>query len=640
MRSETPDKNVLVWLPSPMGDAILCTPALRAIRECFKSSRIWFLANKVVRETLSPGDFNDEWMENETKNPFRIAARLRRHKFSHAILFKNSLASALAVFMAGIPTRVGYARQNRGFLLTDKLYAPRLTSGRFKPHPMIDYYLAAASWLGADVADRNLELPVKQGAREHLRSKLPELAAAKGPLVVLVPGGAFGSSKCWPAGRFAQTADRLIGDHSATVVISVAPEPRERKIAEAICDSSGHRLVNLGERPVSIAELKVLFSLADLVITNDTGPRHMALALQRKVITLFGPNDPAWTRTGCESEIQIVGNVPCAPCSKPNCAEDEHLCMRAITVEMVCDAARELLEGGRKNTTITARQSFVEFSDSFFIDTEYESALRKLGLTSVGAVFSFEPVTNLSKSNLARFRSRFQFDIDAPASPEPTTVFMKRYDRPPISLQIKNWLGARGRTSCAMIEFNTASRLKEFGINTPKTLCCGEQWGKIFEKRSFIITEKIPDAESLERRLPECFAAPATADNLQHRRNFITSLAEFVARFHKTGYRHRDLYFSHIFHDDSNRFYLIDLARAFRPILLGRRFQIKDIAQLHFSAPGRLFSNTDRLRFYLRYAERSKLTDRDKIFIRKVISKARRMAGHERRHGRDAPFEN
>jgi heptosyltransferase-2 len=89
--------------------------------------------------------------------------------------------------------------------------------------------------------------------------------------------------------------------------------------------------------------LKVLFSIADLVISNDTGPRHIAAAFGRKVITLFGPNDPAWTDTGYENEIQIVGDVPCAPCGKPVCRKSEHLCMQAITVEMVCNAAKKLL---------------------------------------------------------------------------------------------------------------------------------------------------------------------------------------------------------------------------------------------------------------------------------------------------------
>ena len=640
MQSEMSDTNILVWLPSPMGDAILCTPALRAIREHFRSSRIWFLANPVVRQILSPGTFNDEWIEQEEKNPLAISARLKQHDFSHAILFKNSFASALAVFLARIPVRIGYAREKRGCLLTDGLQGPKLPGGRFKPTSMVDYYLAIASRLGADVADRRLELPAESRAKERLVSKLPELAGAEGPVIVIVPGGAFGPSKCWPGTRYAQTADRLIASRNATVVVSVAPVKAEMEIARQICNQSRHKLINLGNSPLTLDELKALFSIADLVITNDTGPRHIAIALQRKVVSLFGPNDPAWTETGYDNEIQIIGNVPCAPCSKPKCREKQHLCMESITVDMVCDGARELLEDKGEHTKTTTQRELVETSKSFFVDPEYESALSNAGLKSIDAVFSHNAATNLGKDNLARFRSRVQFEIETPGSPEPTMVFLKRYDHPPVLVQLKNWLCARERKSCGLLEVASARRLSAFGINTPRTICCGEQWGRLLEKRSFSITEKIPNAEALERKLPGCFEKPAKEKCLKPGRDLIARLADFVKKFHETDYRHRDLYLAHIFCNDEGEFYLIDLARAFKPVFLSRRFQIKDIAQLHYSAPGRHFSRTDRLRFYLKYAGRKNLAREDKVFIRRVLCKAKRMARHDRKHGREVPFEN
>jgi len=107
-----------------MGDAVLCTPALRAIRQHFKSCKISFFAKPAVREVLSPGSFNDSWLEQRSRNPFAIAKKLKEHKFTHAILFKNSFASALVVSLARIPSSIGYAREGRGFLLTDKLYPP------------------------------------------------------------------------------------------------------------------------------------------------------------------------------------------------------------------------------------------------------------------------------------------------------------------------------------------------------------------------------------------------------------------------------------------------------------------------------------------------------------------------------------
>src|SRR4030042_3569571 len=111
--------NILVWLPSPMGDAVLCTPALRAIRRHFSSSEITFLAEPVVREVLSPSDYNDKWLELQRRNPFAIAKMLKEHKFTHAILFKNSLASALAVVVAAIPLRIGYAPEATGGFLSE-----------------------------------------------------------------------------------------------------------------------------------------------------------------------------------------------------------------------------------------------------------------------------------------------------------------------------------------------------------------------------------------------------------------------------------------------------------------------------------------------------------------------------------------
>lgn len=668
--------KILVWLPSPMGDAILCTPALRAIRKRFKSCEITFLANSVVRQLLSPGGFNNNWIEQRNNNPFAIAQELKKHNFTHAILFKNSFGSALAVSLGKIPLRIGYAREGRGFLLTEKLYPQKLTNGKFKPVSMIDYYLAITSRLGADTGDRTLELP-DEPKGENLDLRFPEFAGCEVPIVILVPGGAFGPSKCWPSERFAQTADWLVNNYNVKVVISVGQDVFEKQIARKICDLSNHQLINLGERPVKIGELKTLFSKADLIISNDTGPRHLGIALRRKVITLFGPNDPAWTDTGYENEIQIVGNVPCAPCRKPVCKRRKLLCMEAITVEMVCNAASELLENrcGQANRLRRTCSRFIETSKSFFVDADYEAAMSKMGLTSIDAVFSFSAAKRLSKDNLAAFRSRFRFEIyppdvrrmNPPSTPlekkavvatapliqiDPTVtgvlktdfltgstiVFLKRYDRPPVIAQLKNWLFHRCRKSFGFCEFESASELAAEGIRTPKVISYGEQWGGFFEKKSFIIIEKIPNAESLERKLPSYFNSSATAENLRGRRIFIAQLASFVREFHQTDYRHRDLYFSHIYYSEDGRFYLIDLARAFKPTLLRERFRIKDIGQLHYSAPARYFSRTDRLRFYLGYAGKNKLTRNDKIFISKVIKKAKLIARHDKKRGRAVPF--
>jgi len=341
MRSK--QEKILVWLPSPLGDAVLCTPALRALRELYRSKHITFLARQTVREILEPCPFNDEWKCITERNPLSIAAALRGGRFSQAVLFKNSFGSALATFLAGIHNRIGYAREGRSIFLTGKLY-PLRNYNSFRPVPMVDYYLKIAGSLGASGTSKELELSVNEKDIENVRSKLPQLKDSSGPLVIMVPGSAFGPSKFWLPERFAATADRLYDNFNARVIISVSNNAVERQLAEQICSVSRSDVINLGREVISLGELKALFSMAELVITTDTGPRHIAKAFNDKIVSLFGPNEPAWTDTEYSDEIKIVGQAQCAPCQRPKCRQGEHLCMEAISTAQVYEAARQLLE--------------------------------------------------------------------------------------------------------------------------------------------------------------------------------------------------------------------------------------------------------------------------------------------------------
>jgi heptose I phosphotransferase len=276
--------------------------------------------------------------------------------------------------------------------------------------------------------------------------------------------------------------------------------------------------------------------------------------------------------------------------------------------------------------------SFVQPSRGFWIDAAFEKAFKQMGLNSVEAIFAFEGGRSLSKATLAKHRSRIRFEIENPAA----TFFLKRYDNVPVPAQIKNWLGHRCIASTMFYDLDAAQKLAAAGINTPQPICYGSEMGILFEKRSFIVTKQIP-GESLERLLPPCFAG--NKKNLKECRQFIASLANFARQFHATGYRHRDFYFAHIFHHNGN-FYLIDLQRAFKPLLCSQRYLIKDIAQLSYSAPGKSFTRTDRIRFYLAYAGKTHLEAKDKSFIRSVLRKMSQMATHDRKHNRIIPFEN
>jgi len=328
-----------------MGDAVMATPTLRCIRNLFENDKIFFCANRTVAEALKPCRFTDEWIILKRSSPFAVAQKLKEYNFDTVILLKNSFASALAVFFAGIKARAGFAREGRGIFLTEKLYPSKTSLFEYKPVSAIDYYLAIAWRFGCDATDKKMQLEIDENDRKAVLEKFGRYLSSEKPVIILVPGGAFGTSKLWPQERFAKVADFLIEKFSANVFVSVSPNEQEMQIAEKICSQAKHPVVNLAKNPVTLGQLKALFSFAQLVITNDTGPRHIVIALNRKVITLFGPNNPAWTENDYADEIKIVADVPCAPCDKPVCKKDRHYCMESITVETVCRTAEKILAG-------------------------------------------------------------------------------------------------------------------------------------------------------------------------------------------------------------------------------------------------------------------------------------------------------
>ncbi len=268
--------------------------------------------------------------------------------------------------------------------------------------------------------------------------------------------------------------------------------------------------------------------------------------------------------------------------------------------------------------------------EGIFVDSTFKGAFEAAGLTNMESIFSFSGGVLLPKANMSRHRNRIRFEIQNPSA----VLFLKRYDRTPIRQQLISWFETGRRISTACRDRLPSEELAAAGIPTPHVVAFGYEWGTIFERRSFIVTRMLEDAEALERRLP----AGWDSGIFSERTIFLARLGEFVRRFHATGYCHRDLYLAHVFQDSAGMLYLIDLQRAFRPRLWGRRFRIKDLAELHYSAPGGTFSCADRIRFYRSYIGHERLTWMDRIRIARIRARAWRMADHDIRHGRPVPF--
>jgi heptosyltransferase-2 len=244
-----------------------------------------------------------------------MAARLRARRFDAALILPNSFSSALIAALTRAPVRIGYARDARAPLLTHPLHAPRrrdlapfsesrTNPGAWAPVPALDYYHAiAARFLDTlripAPPPGPLELattPSEERAASELllRAGLDPESERDAPLVLLNPGG-NDPAKRWPIDRFAAVADALARDHRARILISGSPA--EAPLTAALRDrcADPHRTLNLGPLGLTLGSLKAVLRRCDLMITNDTGPRHIAAAFGVPVITLFGPTDHRWT---------------------------------------------------------------------------------------------------------------------------------------------------------------------------------------------------------------------------------------------------------------------------------------------------------------------------------------------------------
>jgi hypothetical protein len=279
-------------------------------------------------------------------------------------------------------------------------------------------------------------------------------------------------------------------------------------------------------------------------------------------------------------------------------------------------------------------ESVIQSAPDFWICPKFADDLKTMGLDSLESVFAFEGGRALVKKELTSWRSRTEFVLPSGN----IRCFLKRYNRPPVRVQLRNWLDHGKRAMTAEYDVLPCRPLNQRGVGTYQPVAYGGRWDGLWEDKSFAILREIPDAESLETKLPNCFAPTQSGQNIRQRRDFIHHLADFARRFHQTGFCHRDFYLCHIFRSSDNTLSLIDLQRAFVPRCFRSRWILKDLSQLYFSSPGDIISRADRLRFYLRYAQRDILTARDRRLIQRLKRRVWAMADRDIRRGKEVPF--
>ena len=343
-REPTGARRILVRAPSWVGDVVMATPALRALRarnpdaEIVVSGRAY--AEDLLRGLASVDRFVPE--PGRALRPLLAHARaLRRQRFDQAVLLPDSARAALPAFLARIPVRCGYARDPlRRMLVNRALEVPRENGAR-APVSMIERYLRITRALGCPDAGERTEVGLDDDARARTATRLA--ASAVGPedaLLVVTPGAAFGASKLWPTEHFAAACDGISDRLGLRTVI--APGPGEEAVAGQIAREMKRPALNLVDPTLSLRELSALLERGRLLLTNDTGPRSMAVALDRPVVVLMGPTDPRHTAHLLERQRVLREPVECSPCHLKVCPID-HRCMTRLAPERAVEAAAELL---------------------------------------------------------------------------------------------------------------------------------------------------------------------------------------------------------------------------------------------------------------------------------------------------------
>ena len=338
-----PDR-ILVRAPTWIGDAVMATPVLRALRGSYPHAEIVVEGRPLLAELLAGLDSFDRFLPDPGGGAIAMvsrAARLRRERFDWAVLLPDSQRAALGPFLAGVPKRIGYARDPlRRWLLTETLDPPHRNGERI-PVPMTERYLAIANRLGCSVGNDCLELVVRSDDDERTTSSLLRHGVGTDePLLIVTPGAAFGASKLWPVEHFASACDGIAARLGLVPVL--APGPGEAPIAKRIAGLSEKRIVCLDDPSPGIAEVKALVRRAKLLLTNDTGPRHIAVAVGTPVVVLMGPTDPRHTQQHMERQRVLREDVDCSPCQRKTCPID-HRCMTRLSPERAISAAQELI---------------------------------------------------------------------------------------------------------------------------------------------------------------------------------------------------------------------------------------------------------------------------------------------------------
>jgi heptosyltransferase-2 len=340
-------ERVVVRGTNWVGDSVMTVPALRALRRVLPDAKITLVVRPSAEGLFRDADFLDELLVYDRRGVFSVWKQIgewKQRSFELAISFQNAFEAAVIPFLAGVPVRFGYKTESRQALLTHPIDLPDWRSSK---HEVFYYlYLITAleqslygtSELCESEPDASLSL---SSARSLEAWKFLESLGITDTkmLVALCPGSINSRAKRWPATSFAELADVLIDEGRQVIIIG---SKGEEDVSSTVTRLMKRQAIDLTAK-TSIDQLTAILTSVDLLVTNDTGPAHIAAALGRPTLVIFGPTNPLTTRP-FSGQAEILRHPPdCAPCMLRDCPID-HRCMTAITVNEVVEHCRAMLK--------------------------------------------------------------------------------------------------------------------------------------------------------------------------------------------------------------------------------------------------------------------------------------------------------
>lgn len=314
----------------------MATPVLDDLRRQFPQAEITAMCLSPISDLLKMDPAVDDiFCFTRRHDPKNIVEKLRAGHFDLGILLTNSFSSAWWFRLAHIPHRLGYRGHWRSLLLTDCIKKQKMSLHQ------VEFYKQILRPLGISTSPSVPRLYVsKQEELDAMEILYQKGYRANARLIGINPKAAFGAAKCWPLDRFRELTQRLLQDPNAFIVFF--GDLLSVQDVQTICSGFPDRVINLSGH-TNLRELVCLIKNCHVLVTNDSGPMHIAAALRTPVVALFGSTDDSATGPWNQKEAIINKHVCCSPCFRRSCPYDFQ-CMKQIGVEEVIRKTMERVQ--------------------------------------------------------------------------------------------------------------------------------------------------------------------------------------------------------------------------------------------------------------------------------------------------------